>query len=420
MKNQGFYIAIIWLLIGSCTSYKNKKPTDFSGNYKRNKIGFDQKYKAFLNSETSAQIHFLFQSQELLHTRSSSNEGFYYKVEISYRLYSNYERKIIADSSKIVIQNKSDPYLNKEIQGYFNVSATKGSSFLLEIKAKDVFRNQEYTQFMRIDRSANLEETSFLVYKNERIVFNEVFYVGDTLSLHTIQANTKYMIQYFYKNFAPATPPFTFHEENVFTFDKDSLFEIQANDSIITLVLPKKGLYYIRKDTSLQNGFSMVCFDKSEHPIIQTQAALIGPLRYITSKKEYTDMDVLESKKGFEQFWLNITGNNPERSRALIKEYYKRVSMANELFTSFTEGWKTDRGMMYIVFGEPNAVYKSADLETWIYGHEGSFNSVSFSFSLVQNPLSKNDYLLNRSNIYRNSYYKAVDLWRQGRIEIQN
>lgn len=420
MKTISIYSIVILFLLESCGSYKNKKPTDFSGNYKRNKIGFHQKYKVFQNQEKSCQIHFLFQSQELLHTRSSSSEEFYYKLEIQYRLYSNYEQKEIVDSSKIVIQNNSDPYLNKEIIGYFDISAAKGTTYLLEIKARDVYRNQENIQFIRIDRSGIIEQNNFLVYKKNRIVFEDQFYAGDTVFLKTTQGNTPFVVQYFYKNFAPATPPFTFHEEHTFTFEKDSLYTLNAIDSILTLILPKKGIYYIRKDTSEINGFPIVCFDKLEHPSIQKQAALIAPLRYITSKKEYTDMDVPDSKKGFEQFWLNISGNNPERSKALIKEYYQRVRMANELFSSYTEGWKTDRGMMYIVFGEPNAVYRSVDLETWIYGNEGSFNSISISFNLVKNPLTKNDYLLNRSNIYRNSYYKAVDLWRQGRIEIQN
>ena len=31
------------------------------------------------------------------------------------------------------------------------------------------------------------------------------------------------------------------------------------------------------------------------------------------------------------------------------------------------EGWRTDRGLVHIIFGTPNSIYKNDDTETWIY-----------------------------------------------------
>ena len=63
-----------------------------------------------------------------------------------------------------------------------------------------------------------------------------------------------------------------------------------------------------------------------------------------------------ERRKRFEEFWEK---NNPipgaKTNRAMI-EYYSRVSYANEHFRHFIEGWKTDRGMIYIIYGPPNYV----------------------------------------------------------------
>ena len=36
------------------------------------------------------------------------------------------------------------------------------------------------------------------------------------------------------------------------------------------------------------------------------------------------------------------------------EEHYRRIAYANEHFTSGVEGWVTDRGRIYIMFGEPN------------------------------------------------------------------
>ena len=41
--------------------------------------------------------------------------------------------------------------------------------------------------------------------------------------------------------------------------------------------------------------------------------------------------------------------------------------MANQYFTSFKEGWKTDRGMVYMVFGPPDTAVLNGQQEIWEY-----------------------------------------------------
>ena len=122
-----------------------------------------------------------------------------------------------------------------------------------------------------------------------------------------------------------------------------------------------------------------------------------------------------EQKTMLDSFLVNLT-NNKNRAKEVVKNYFSRVQNANLLFTSYQEGWKTDRGMIYIIFGPPNNVYRSSFSESWIYGEENNFNAINFNFSKVDNPFSENDYSLNRSSIYKGSFYKAVDTWRQGRV----
>ena len=93
---------------------------------------------------------------------------------------------------------------------------------------------------------------------------------------------------------------------------------------------------------------------------------------------------------------------------------------SNKLFTSFQEGWKTDRGMIYIVFGAPNKVTKTKNGEIWTYGVSGNSASVVFSFLKIINPFTENDYYLERSESYKEPWYQAVDMWRQGRIYLDN
>ena len=140
------------------------------------------------------------------------------------------------------------------------------------------------------------------------------------------------------------------------------------------------------------------------------------PLRYITTNDEYDQ--VIKGgnlKKSVDQYWLRI-GGSPQRARELISAFYGRVQFANQYFTSYVEGWKTDRGMCYVVYGPPDIVYRSSASETWIYGEEGRYNSLSLTFTKVVNPFTSNDFRLNRSTALKSSWYRAVEFWRQGRV----
>jgi GWxTD domain-containing protein len=63
---------------------------------------------------------------------------------------------------------------------------------------------------------------------------------------------------------------------------------------------------------------------------------------------------------------------NTERNE-LMEEYYSRVEYANKHFGRFTEGWKSDMGMVYIIFGAPSNIdsqpfpIDSKPREVWTY-----------------------------------------------------
>jgi hypothetical protein len=56
-----------------------------------------------------------------------------------------------------------------------------------------------------------------------------------------------------------------------------------------------------------------------------------------------------------------------------MEEYFARVDYANEKFKSRRDGWKTDMGMVFIIFGNPDYVDRhpfelgSQPYEIWDY-----------------------------------------------------
>ena len=129
--------------------------------------------------------------------------------------------------------------------------------------------------------------------------------------------------------------------------------------------------------------------------------------------------DAAEQKVAIDKFWLTLGGSN-ERARELLKRYYTRVLETNKFFTNYTQGWKSDRGMIYIVFGQPTNLYKSKKDEIWVYGNEANPAALRFVFNKTYNPYTDNDYILERSQFYKEAWYSAVEYWRQGTIYLES
>jgi hypothetical protein len=72
--------------------------------------------------------------------------------------------------------------------------------------------------------------------------------------------------------------------------------------------------------------------------------------------------------------------------------------------------------MMYVIFGPPNFVFRNSVSENWIYGQPNNALSLNFFYTKVNNPFTDNDFTLSRAPIYESNWYRAVDLWRQGRV----
>jgi len=96
----------------------------------------------------------------------------------------------------------------------------------------------------------------------------------------------------------------------------------------------------------------------------------IEQLQYIATESQIDSINAgktdVEKQERFLQFWKGRT--NPS-----MEEYYSRVEYANQHFKAYREGWKTDMGMVFIIFGPPSNVDRhpfdidSKPYEIWDY-----------------------------------------------------
>jgi GWxTD domain-containing protein len=103
----------------------------------------------------------------------------------------------------------------------------------------------------------------------------------------------------------------------------------------------------------------------------------IEQLRYIAKD---TEMDSLteaptpeEKQKRFFEFWKRKDPNPNTPRNEKMEEFYSRVEYANKHFSHYIDGWRTDMGMVFIIFGPPSAVDRhpydmdAKPYEVWSY-----------------------------------------------------
>ncbi|MCS7177642.1 MAG: GWxTD domain-containing protein, partial [Candidatus Kapabacteria bacterium] len=83
----------------------------------------------------------------------------------------------------------------------------------------------------------------------------------------------------------------------------------------------------------------------------------VRQLRYVATQAQIdsiaTAPTIAERRRRFELFWQTLDPTPATLRNEAFEEYYDRIAQANRLFRSYTEGWLTDRGMIYVIFGAP-------------------------------------------------------------------
>jgi GWxTD domain-containing protein len=210
--------------------------------------------------------------------------------------------------------------------------------------------------------------------------------------------------------FPPAQPPMSTSPPDVpRTMEVSSSF---AMDTTYDHIFDEAGLYVGR---NMNNDIRMVYRTEGPYfPEYVTIPELVEPLVYITTRAERDQLiSNMEDKKSFDRFWLDLTGSK-DRAKWIIKNYYRRVTEANEFFTSYKPGWKTDRGMMYIIFGVPDEVIRNGEEEIWFYENGLGDDKLLFSFRVIDSPYAERQYILNRRSELSDPWMTAVKYWRQG------
>jgi GWxTD domain-containing protein len=110
----------------------------------------------------------------------------------------------------------------------------------------------------------------------------------------------------------------------------------------------------------------------------------IEQVRYIAKDDELSVLKAAktpeEKQAKFLEFWKKRDPNPSTPRNEKMEEYYQRVDYANKHFGHYQPGWRSDMGMVYLVFGPPSNVERhpfdidSKPYEVWTY------YDISYSF----------------------------------------
>lgn len=369
-----------------------------------------------------AVIYFKLRTADLLYKGSGGGGPYHARVVMSYEAYPAPGSRNLLDSASTFVKDQSMlPNEDKELIGSMQLKNAGDAPFVLRITARDLNRDAESTVMLSVDRRLSGGGQEFLPLGAKGLpLFDDHPPPGTVLS---VESDNHAGALLHVGHYPPVTklPAPVFAESAPPALDAapDSSFTIRVQpDGRFNFTVGANGFYHFRADTSSMEGYT-VFVPTEAYPGVSTAQDMVAPLRYITSSKEWEAMATAsDPRKEVERFWTDAAGSR-DRAREAIAGYYGRVESANRHFTSYTEGWKTDRGLVHIIFGTPTTIRKNANSETWVYGDETNLMSLVFNFVRRTEPFSDNDLVLQRDPRLKSAWYRNVESWRNGRI-LQN
>jgi len=421
-------IVLIGLLM-SGTSCKTTRTTydskDLSYLYNPLKNPVNPRFGVFNQSDQISVLSVKFFNSDLFFSEANPKGVPMAMMLISVRLYNISKGRTLQDTAlynlEIVRELSKDEYL-------YNIplKVEKGFEYVADVKIMDKIRQQMVQTFVPFNTLSDFNRYNFYArgHFKQNDLLNPVVRINEFFNLLYGRKPIDTLYIHYYKLYEEIPyPPSMVLPEKPMAGEPDTVVALAYSDTL-PMMFPRKGIYLCSVGKGINEGYTFSNFGPG-FPAMKTAEDMIEPLGYLASGDE---MNTLRSstrpKVSLDDFWIGC-GGNVDKARELIRIYYTRVLYANYYFTSYREGWKTDRGMIYIIYGPPDKLYKSADEESWGYRKpviKSSWGTrynvkeeyVFFTFKKRDNVFSDNEYSISRSETLVSYWDQAILSWRKG------
>ncbi len=423
---QVIVILMILAVTAACkTSQVAVDSKDLSYLYNPTKNPISPRYDVTNTSDNQSILSVKFFSSELFFSEANPQGVPTAQLLITVKLFSTGQGRALADtaflSANVVKKEGSPEYV-------YNIplKVTPEQEYLAEVRILDRIRLQVVQAFVNFNTLSVNNSYNFLARGNfeKNALFNPVLKVNEYVNLIYLRGRIDSLFVAYYKPFREVPyPPSMLLPDRTIDYGPDTIVPLPYSDTL-PMMFPREGIYHCTTGRKIPEGFTFFNFGES-FPRMNSALAMIEPLAYIANEDELNTMRTAPKPKvALDEFWIKC-GGNVEKSRELIRIYYTRVQFANYYFTSYKEGWRTDRGMIYLIYGPPDKVYKTTEGENWGYRKpviKSSWGTryrvkeeyLFFTFRKKENIFSDNDFYLSRSETLVTFWDQAVAAWRKG------
>lgn len=421
MRN-GVYIILTLFLVAGCTPTQNLSvpASQFASMYNPSEFSLNADYRLYHISDNMTSMFIRLFPKELLFNQANEEAEYRALVGITYVIYELGEnREIVARSDSTTFQIKLDRK-DEANTAFFSsrvLSIRSGSEYMIRIESKDLLRGSVGLEHIYIDKRNSFSAQNFSVVSARTGYPRFLNYIapGEVFKLnYRMPGYDSIFVDFIKVREEFPRPPITMTSPSFFDVAPDTTIRLAWTDSTI-FTLPEKGMYHFRLDTTRPEGITLHRFGP-DFPQVQSEESLLGPLFYIATQTEYNNiLRGNNTKLAVDDFWL-ARASSMERSRELLRVYYNRVVYSNLYFTTNREGWKTDRGMIFILFGPPDRIRSGGSEERWYYISSRQGKVVEFVFDRVPGLYANHDLVWRKNGQSMGYVSAAVSSWRSGKV----
>lgn len=229
-----------------------------------------------------------------------------------------------------------DPIFVKNKKGSWKFDLDKYPISMKKVEVKDNIL--EFYQYFTLDEGDYLLDASLV--SDKKTVWNKSF-------------RDKANKNYDYKLFKIPI-------DNIDTSDLRVKIQVSQDGNISSKSFP----------IELKNDYLMLSSIKNVNTALDQMNYILNT----EERKELRELKGSDKEKFFKKVWAKRDPDVTTKENELMIEYYKRVAFAEENFSRGTSGgWRSDMGMIYILFGRPDDISRSMNpqqsynYETWYY-----------------------------------------------------
>lgn len=427
MRRGGIWMVFCCLVVGllaGCASTEKTTdtvtPSHLASLYNPSKLSLHPDYSIYHENSNFSILYIRAYPAELKFSQANEQSEYRALLSVKYELIelnSPDNEDVLVDSASVVYKLKKGDEKRSAFLASLSIPVKQGKRYLLRMETFDRNRGSMGLKYLYVDKTNPLSAQNFQVISkfSGYPKFMRFFLPGEEFNVHYRNtAVDSVYVKYFKLESELPRPPISAKSDYTMNYTPDTTYVFPMEDTVY-YNLRRKGMYLIQVDTEQEEGLTLLNFGGS-FPEVKTSNELMEPLFYISTLAEYRDLRLEPNHKlAVDNFWLKRE-NNESKSRELIRIYYNRVVYSNLYFTSNKEGWRTDQGMIFILFGPPSRIQMTGSGESWYYYAKRKSSVVEFRFDRNHDAFSDQNMIWRKTSESQLYWNEAVRSWRNGKV----